>query len=90
MLLKKKKPKPEDFIGETFNDGKLMVVGIAERLPSNTKYYVTCTECSKDKEIFPNEYFISTRGSLKKTDPKIYEELHPAKMKTPSCYGTTK
>ena len=65
MLLKKKKPKPEDFIGETFNDGKLMVVGVAERLPSNTKYYVTCTECSKDKELFPDEYFISTRGSLK-------------------------
>ena len=65
MLLKNKKPKPEDFIGETFNEGRLRVVGIAERLHSNTKYYVTCTECSKDKELFPDEYFISTRGSLK-------------------------
>lgn len=63
---KKKKPKPEDFIGETFNDGKLKVVGIVGKTKSgNTLYKVTCTECSKDPELFPDGYFVSTKSNLK-------------------------
>ena len=27
---------------------------------------MTCTECSKDKELFPDGYFVSTKGNLVK------------------------
>ena len=75
--MKKKKEKPEDFIGWKSEDGKLEVVGIAERFTSHTRYYVTCTECSKDPELFPDGYFISTRGSLRNgTKPCGCSERH--------------
>lgn len=64
---KKKREKLEDFIGETFNDGKLEVIGITGKNKHNqTVFKVTCTECSKDKELFPDGYFVSTKGSLVK------------------------
>lgn len=58
--------KPEDFIGKTFNDGKLKVVGIIGRNKyGSTLYKVTCDLCSKDNELFPGGYFISTASDLK-------------------------
>ena len=64
---KKKRQKAEDFIGETFNDGKLKVVGIHSKEPYKAvKFKVICTECSKDKELFPDSYFVSTKGDLEK------------------------
>ena len=65
MTEKKKYERAEDFIGWKSPDGKLEVIGIAERSPKNNKYYVTCTECSKDKELFPDGYFVSTKAHLK-------------------------
>lgn len=62
---KKKYEKAEDFIGETFNDGKLKVIGILERRPYGVIYKVTCTECSKDPELFPLGYFTSLKSDLK-------------------------
>ena len=60
--------KPEKFIGWKSGDGKLEVMGIAGRigkLNNTTIFKVTCTECSKDPELFPDGYFISTKGKLK-------------------------
>lgn len=55
----------DDFIGWKSKDGKLEVIGIEGRDKHGARLYkVTCTECSKDKELFPNEYFVSTKGSL--------------------------
>lgn len=63
----KQKKKPEDFVGEIFNNGKLRVIGIhGKGNRYQTLYRVTCTECSKDKELFPEGYFISTKGNLLK------------------------
>lgn len=62
---KKKRQQPENFIGEIFNDGKLKVVCIVGKNKyKQTLYKVTCTECSKDKELFPDGYFVSTKGEL--------------------------
>lgn len=61
---KKKRQKPEDFIGETFNNGKLEVIGIAGKQGRATTFKVTCTECSKDPELFPDGYFVSQKGNL--------------------------
>ena len=61
---KKKREKPEDFIGETFNDGKLKVIGMFGKRGTTTLYKVTCIECSKDPELFPLGYFVSTKGNL--------------------------
>ena len=65
---KKKREKLEDFIGETFNDGKLEVIGIADETGKNGRklFKVTCTECSKDPELFPNGYFVSYKDDLKR------------------------
>lgn len=67
MTEKKKRQKPEDFVGELFNDGKLEVIGIHQESINGKPalFKVTCTECSKDKELFPDGYFISTKGDLK-------------------------
>lgn len=59
------KKRPEDFIGWKSKDGKLEVIDIIERKVSNTKYKVVCSECIKDKELFPSGYFISTRQWLR-------------------------
>ncbi len=63
---KKKREKPEDFIGETFNNGKLRVIGIHGKQGRAVTFKVTCTECSKDPELFPDGYFIDTKRNLKK------------------------
>lgn len=60
------KQKPEDFIGETFNDGKLKVIGIAGKQNKITMFKVTCEVCLQDPELFPLGYFISEKGSLVK------------------------
>ena len=64
MTDKKKRQKPEDFIGWKSPDGKLEVIGIAGKRGTNTLFKVTCTECSKDKELFPTGYFVSMKGDL--------------------------
>ena len=53
--------KPEDFIGWKSPDGKLEVIGIIGKQGTNTVYKVTCTECCKDKELFPSGYFVATK-----------------------------
>ena len=63
---KKKQQKAEDFIGWRSPDGKLEVIGIIGKQGSATTFKVTCTECSKDKELFPDGYFVSTKGALVK------------------------
>lgn len=59
--------KPEDFIGWKSPDGKLEVIGIADETGKNGRklFKVSCTECSKDKELFPDRYFVSTKVHLK-------------------------
>ncbi|ULG01736.1 hypothetical protein phiA047_0005 [Aeromonas phage phiA047] len=60
-----KREKLEDFIGWKSPDGKLEVIGVFGRNKHNqTLYKVTCTECSKDKELFPDGYFVSLKGDL--------------------------
>lgn len=63
----KKREKPEDFIGWKSPDGKLEVIGFADKNGKNGRklFKVTCTECSKDKELFPDGYFVSTKYDLK-------------------------
>lgn len=60
---KKKQQKTEDFVGWKSEDGKLEVIGIVKK-SKHTTFKVTCTECSKDKELFPDGYFISTKSNL--------------------------
>lgn len=56
--------KTESFIGKTFNDGKIKVVGVFGKDKKNrTIFKVICEVCSKDPELFP-EYFKSTRSNL--------------------------
>jgi hypothetical protein len=62
---KKKRQKAEDLIGSTFNNGKLKVIGIEGKTKSFNKIFkVTCTECSKDPELFPLGYFKTTKRKL--------------------------
>ena len=61
---KKKYEKAKNFIGETFNNGRLKVVGIVGKQGTKVLYKVICTECSKDPELFPDGYFVSTKGNL--------------------------
>lgn len=63
-MTKKTRGIPEDFIGWKSEDGKLEVIGIAGKQGTNTTYKVSCTECSKDKELFPDGCFIVTKGDL--------------------------
>lgn len=62
----KKIEKPEDFIGETFNNGNLEIVSIYSRVNKTVVYKVTCKICSQDPELFPEGYFLSTKGNLEK------------------------
>ena len=62
MTEKKKYEKAEDFIGWKSPDGKLEVIGIAGKQGTAATFKVTCTECSKDKELFPDGYFVSQKG----------------------------
>ncbi|QEG08619.1 hypothetical protein [Aeromonas phage 4L372D] len=61
---KKKREKAEDFIGWKSEDGKLEVTGIAGKQGRISMFKVTCTECSKDPELFPDGYFISQKCHL--------------------------
>lgn len=65
---RKKNSRPEDFIGWKSEDGKLEVIEIHQESINGkpATFKVTCTECSKDKELFPDGYFISTKGDLKR------------------------
>lgn len=56
----------DDFIGTTFNDGKLVVTGWnGERLCNSSKVYQChCSVCSGDKELFGDAVFKSTKRSL--------------------------
>ena len=57
--------KAEDFVGWVSPDGKLKVVGIIRKTKGGISIFkVTCTECSKDKELFPDGYFTSSKGHL--------------------------
>ena len=66
-MSKKKREKPEDFIGWKSEDGKLEVIGIADETGKNGRklFKVTCTKCSKDPELFPLGYFVSQKSCLK-------------------------
>ncbi len=65
-MSKRKREKPEDFIGWKSEDGLLEVIGIHGKTKNSTTLYkVTCTECSKDPELFPEGYFVCTKGHLK-------------------------
>lgn len=62
-----KQQKAEGFIGWKSPDGKLEVIGIAGKDRRDTTLFkVTCTECSKDRELFPEGYFISHKGDLER------------------------
>lgn len=64
---KKKQQKAEDFIGWKSSDGRLEVRGVCGKNKHNqTLFKVTCTECSKDPELFPDGYFVSLKGDLTK------------------------
>jgi hypothetical protein len=66
-MARSKYEKPESFVGWKSKDGKLEVIGIADQTERSGRklFKVTCTECNKDKELFPDGYFISTKGNLK-------------------------
>lgn len=66
QTIKKTREKPETFVGKTFNNGKLKVIGINGVINRHTMFKVTCEVCSKDKELFPQDYFLSTKGNLEK------------------------
>ncbi|WP_447828897.1 hypothetical protein [Aeromonas hydrophila] len=57
--------KEDSFIGTTFNDGKLVVTGIAGKNKHGQKEYSCfCSECAKDPELFDNAVFRSLKCSL--------------------------
>lgn len=65
MTEKKKRQKAADFVGWKSEDGKLEVIGIAGKDKwGGSLFKVTCIECSKDPELFPDGYFISLKGEL--------------------------
>lgn len=64
-MVEKEREKAEDFIGWRSEDGELEVIGIHDKdKHGQTLFKVTCTECSKDKELFPDDYFVSPKSSL--------------------------
>ena len=56
--------KAEDFIGWKSDDGRLEVIGIHGKQGTAATFKVTCAECSKDPELFPEGYFVSTKSNL--------------------------
>lgn len=64
MENKRNMKKVKDFIGWKSLDGKLEVIGIAGKQGHITTFKVTCIECSKDPELFPDGYFVSRKGNL--------------------------
>ena len=61
---KRKYEKAEDFIGWKSPDGRLEVIGIYGKQGTVVTFKVTCIECSKDPELFPDGYFVSRKSSL--------------------------
>lgn len=61
---KKKNIKAEDFVGWKSPDGKLEVIGIVGKQGTKTLFKVTCSECSKDPELFPDGHFVSLKENL--------------------------
>src|SRR5574343_21305 len=63
-----KREKPENFVGWKSPDGKLEVIGIHQESVNGkpATFKITCTECSKDSELFPDGYFVSVKDSLKR------------------------
>lgn len=68
MENKKKRQRPEDFIGWKSDDGKLEVIEIYQESINGKPalFKVTCIECSKDPELFPDGYFVSIKSNLVK------------------------
>lgn len=63
--IKKISEKSKDFIGWKSEDSLLEVVDFYGRdLASRALYKVTCTECSKDPELFPDGHFVTTKANL--------------------------
>jgi hypothetical protein len=63
--MKSKQEKSEDFIGWKSEDGKLEVIGIHGKTKGRISIFkVTCTECYRDSELFPDGYFVSLKGHL--------------------------
>lgn len=60
--------KYDNFIGWKSSDGLLEVISVhSESKNGKPKMYkVICVECSKDKDLFPDGYFVSTKGNLEK------------------------
>lgn len=81
---RKKRPKAEDFIGWKSHNGTLEVIGVAGKQGYKTLYKVTCTECSKDPELFPDGYFVSLKDNL------IRGKLPCGCSKNPYWVGSTR
>lgn len=64
MSDRKPHEKAENFIGWKSEDGKLEVIGIHGKQGNASIFKVTCTECCKDKELFPDGYFVSLKCHL--------------------------
>lgn len=60
---KRKREKPEDFVGWKSEDGLLEVVELLEK-SNHPKFKVICHNCKEDKELFPKGYFISTKSNI--------------------------
>jgi hypothetical protein len=67
MLPVRKYVQSEDFIGWKSDDGLLEVVGIHGRTGKKnnvTTFKVICHKCKKDKELFPDGYFVTVKQHL--------------------------
>lgn len=62
--VKNKRGLAEDFIGWVSDDGNLKVVALYDRLNRIARFKVICEICSKDPELFPEGYFVSTKQRL--------------------------
>lgn len=65
-MSKRKREKPETFVGKTFNNGNLEIIGICDEKGTlgRTLYRAFCKICSPDLELFPLGYFVCIKGSL--------------------------
>lgn len=64
MDIKDLTPNQKEFIGWKSEDGLLEVVGVSHKVKTTTYFKVVCSECSKDLELFPDGYFVSTKAKL--------------------------
>ena len=85
-MLANKYQKPEDFIGWKSPDGKLEVIGIADKTGKHglKLFKVTCKICSQDTELFPDGYFVMSKGNLLKGGIPCGCSSCP-KLKEPQC-----